>query len=31
VVPFRDGLEETLAWFRTQGSLVFRPVPLEVV
>jgi hypothetical protein len=30
VVPFRDGLVETLAWFRTHGSLTFRPVPLEV-
>jgi 2'-hydroxyisoflavone reductase len=30
VLPFRDGLVETLDWFRTHGSLTFRPVPLEI-
>jgi nucleoside-diphosphate-sugar epimerase len=30
VVPFRDGLAETLAWFRDRDLLAFHPVPLEV-
>ena len=29
VVPFRSGLADTLDRFRAEGSLVFRPVPME--